>query len=493
MTQLPSVSWFPDAVDLASAALGGRAVAASDDFFAPMERLIAPEPPVFDPDAYTDRGKLMDGWESRRKRVPGSDWCIVRLGVPGRVVGVVFDTSHFLGNHAPFASLEGAVVDGDPTDAAWRPLVASTPLVRGGVTVVATADSRTVTHVRLHMHPDGGIARLRVFGHPDGVPPGGEVDLASASVGARTLACSDAFFSPMGNLLLPSRSGFMGGGWETRRSRPPGRDWIVVQLGSVGAVRRIVLDTGHFKGNYPDRAAVDGLCWPGAAAHALVEHADWRPITECVHLSADCETEIAVHSAGPWSHLRLRIEPDGGVARLRAFGVPVEPVPEPWVARVNALPADEFRGFLVRCCSSPRWAEDVVAARPFATATQLLGEAERLWWAQFPPAWEDGLRGHPRIGGVDALRARFAATAAWSEGESAAAATTDEGVLAALAAGNDAYEARYGWPFVIDATGRSASDVLAAMGGRMHRAPDAERAVGAAEVWKIARRRIQSM
>ncbi len=490
----PLLNLFPGTVDLGSAALGGSAVACSDDFFASKDNLVRPAAPAFDPSTYTDRGKEMDGWESRRRRVPGHDWCVVRLGVPGRIVGVDVDTAYFLGNHAPFASLEGAVFTGDDVESAvWAPLIPSTPLIRGTHNVLAVQDERVWTHVRLHMIPDGGVARLRIYGTPR-PPRRPEMDLVSASVGGHTVACSDAFFSPMGNLLLPGASAFMGGGWETRRSRPPGRDWIIVALGLPGKLSQIVLDTGHFKGNYPDRAVVDGLCWPHAPAHALVDHVDWVAITGWTQLKADAQHVLPVLEAGPWTHLRLRIQPDGGVARLRALGIPLEPEPgdDPLLRWVNDLPPAELLAGLKRCCASTRWGQSVAAKRPFVSRTQLFGEAEAAWWNLFASDWHEALAEHPRIGAdVAVLKKRFASTATWSHTEQAAASVADDKTLAKLAAGNAAYEAKYGWCFVIDATGRTAAEIVEAQTERMLRDPASELAVAAGEVAKITRRRLE--
>ena len=97
---------FTALADLASARLGGRAAAANDDFFAPRANLLKPQPPVFIPGKFTARGKWMDGWESRRRRTPGHDWCVVRLGLPGIVRGVDVDTSFFTGNYPSHCSID---------------------------------------------------------------------------------------------------------------------------------------------------------------------------------------------------------------------------------------------------------------------------------------------------------------------------------------------------------------------------------------------------
>ncbi len=515
---MSDVQAFAGFVDLASRAAGGAALLASDDFFAAAERLIDPKPARFDPTTYTERGKEMDGWESRRKRVPGHDWCILRLGVPGRLRGVDVDTSHFLGNHGPFASLDACAVPADtPPEAlrdevTWTQVLPPAPLARGAHNLQPIASEGRWTHVRLNMYPDGGIARLRVYGDPlpdpsDGAPganPGdGLIDLAALARGGRPLACSDMFFSPMQNLLLPGRSTYMGGGWETRRSRPPGEDWIVVALGAPGRVERVTLDTGHFKGNYPDRALLEGLYWPGAPAPALVNvpggHPDWRPVTAWTKLRADDERTVPATDPGPFTHVRLRIVPDGGVARLRVWGRPVSAAEgpgagDPLLRFVNAGPEAEVAAALARCCGARRWVAGVLAGRPYASRTHLFGQAEVVWWHLGDGDWREAFEHHPRLGADPAaLRARFGATAGWSQGEQRGVEGADEATLEALAAANRAHEARYGHIFIACATGLSARDMLDRLEERKGLEPWAELRLAAGEQAKITRLRLEKL
>lgn len=339
MSHAPSSARFPSLIDLASGALGGRALACTDDFFAPMHDLVKPEPAAFDPDAYTDRGKLMDGWESRRKRVPGHDWCVLGLGARGVIRAIDIDTSFFLGNHPPFASLEAAHVAGDHAidQAEWVEILPQTPLRPGSQNLFTVRDPNPFTHVRLSIFPDGGVARLRVYGEvePTWDPPvlddetrphvtQGERDLAAVLSGGKALACSDAFFGPMDNLLMPGRAVNMGGGWETRRKRAPGHDWILVRLGDPGTISVVELDTNHFKGNYPDRAALRGIYAPGARITELIDpRAEWATVFGEHKLEAHARQFVggsAIVSAGPFTHVRLDIYPDGGISRLRVWG-----------------------------------------------------------------------------------------------------------------------------------------------------------------------------
>ncbi len=334
------MSDFTDLVDLASARLGGAVLAANDEFFAPKENLLRDGDPVFRPDEYTDRGKWMDGWETRRRREPGHDWCLIRLGLPGIVRVVVVDTRHFRGNYPPEASLEAATVDGHPTAAdllaegvAWAEILPRSPLAGDAVNSFeiappAAGPAPRVTHLRLRIYPDGGVARLRAFGEvvPDWrrlAARGGDLDLAAVEHGGRVVAASDMFFGPRHNLILPGPPLGMHDGWETRRRRGPGHDWAVVRLGTAGHVRRIEVDTTHFKGNAPGRCAVAGTAEDDPAA----PDSAWREILPPSPLQPHTRHhfEDAVADAGPVHHVRLDIFPDGGVGRLRLFGAP-----DPW-------------------------------------------------------------------------------------------------------------------------------------------------------------------
>ncbi len=323
---------FTELVDLAAERLGGAALLANDEFFAPKESLLRAAPPVWKEDEYTDRGKWMDGWETRRRRSPGHDWCLIRLGLPGIVRGVVVDTAFFRGNYPEECELEGAEVHGvpEPTKLAddpsvrWRPLVARSPL-RGDSRNYFTVNApERVTHVRLRIHPDGGVARLRVHGEarpdPGVLASGRELDLAAMEHGGWVVSCSDMFFGHRQNLILPGRSTHMGDGWETKRRRGPGHDWSIVKLATRGRLVRLELDTDHFKGNAPGSVAIESLDVPDTNGERLEESRLWRSVLP--------QTPLQPHARHAWdlagelmaTHVRLNIFPDGGVARLRVIG-----------------------------------------------------------------------------------------------------------------------------------------------------------------------------
>jgi len=321
---------FTNLTDLAAERLGGKVIYATDDFFAEKENLIKPGRGIFVPDKYTDRGKWMDGWESRRKRTPGHDWCIVQLAVPGIIKGFDIDTNHFLGNHPPFASIEGAELDKEPTreeiekgETAWEEILQKSPLAPGSQHFFEINSDKIWTHLKLNIYPDGGVARLRVYGEVfRRFKKGENLDLAAAINGGKALRCNDMFFSKMDNLIMPGRGINMGDGWETKRNRTPNnRDWVILKLATVGHLNKILIDTCHFKGNYPDCFSLEGGL--DENINPLdANNAEWVEILPPSKLRADCEHvfEKEIKNNGPFSHVRLNIFPDGGVSRLRVFG-----------------------------------------------------------------------------------------------------------------------------------------------------------------------------
>src|SRR4051794_9397760 len=315
------MSDFRDFLDLASERLGGSVLYATDDYFAEKENLLRPAKAVWKEHEYTDRGKWMDGWESRRKRTPGHDFAIVRLGLRGVVRGVVVDTAFFRGNYPSHCSIEGCHArpesDVDSLLAAnWTEILPKSELKGDSENLFAIDSPYAFTHLRLHIYPDGGVARLRVHGEvaPDWRREGGlsiETDLAAVGHGGDVLACSDMFFGPKHNLIMPGRAANMSDGWETRRRRGPGHDWVDVRLACEGVVRRIEIDTAHFKGNYPDTCSIEA------------NGAELLPRTK---LQADTRHVFVdeLRDAGPVSQLRLNVYPDGGVSRLRVHGTATE-------------------------------------------------------------------------------------------------------------------------------------------------------------------------
>lgn len=332
-----STADFTSLADLASSRVGGRALGTNDDFFAPKANLVKPEPAMFVSGKFTTRGKWMDGWESRRRRTPGHDWCVVALGMRGRIRGVNVDTSHFTGNFPSHGSID-AIDTAKPlaariwsvVGAPWTTVLPRSVLRGDAANLFAIGNDRPWTHVRLNIYPDGGVARLRVHGEAavdwDAVARHNRpVDLASIRWGGLVLGASDMHFGAKDNMIMPARAKTMADGWETRRRRGPGHDWAIVRLGAPGLLTRIEIDTSHFKGNYPAQASIEGCNAPGASLAAL-ESAAWRellpPSTLGPHRRHVFSKELAT-TGEPATHVRLNIFPDGGVSRLRVHGLVV--------------------------------------------------------------------------------------------------------------------------------------------------------------------------
>ncbi|MBJ7470644.1 MAG: allantoicase [Solirubrobacteraceae bacterium] len=321
---------FDTLPDLASKPLGGSVPWANDELFASRDNLINAHAPEFTPATFGTRGQVYDGWETRRRREDGFDEAIVRLGVPGIVHGVDIDTTHFVGNFPPEASLQGCALPGYPNldvvrGAQWRELVPRSPLTgnshnRFPVGDLADDDDAIagalVTHVRLRIYPDGGVSRLRVHGSPvldPRIVDASPFDLAALEHGGLVTASSNAFYSSATNLIMPGPARTMGEGWETSRRRDGGHDWVEFELAATGHVRLIELDTSHFVGNAPGSCSIEGRLGPTG---------DWVTVLERSPVQPDTRHRFPVADAGPLTHLRMNAFPDGGLARLRAYGVP---------------------------------------------------------------------------------------------------------------------------------------------------------------------------
>lgn len=324
----------PNVLDLASEKNGGKALIASDEFFAPKENLLKHGRGIFIPDKFTENGKWMDGWESRRKRIPGFDWCIIKLGVEGIITGVDIDTNHFLGNHPPYASVEACNIaeEADTEEylsgkIKWTEILSKSPLNPGSQNLFSIKDENSWTHVKLNIFPDGGVSRFRVYGENSGnwkkTKSKELTDLAALLNGGRVIVCNDMFFGSKDNLISPGRSCNMGDGWETKRKRIPGYDWAILKLAAAGEIRKIIVDTNFFKGNFPDSCLIEGSYNPGVSDDQVVHsEMNWRELLPKTKLKGDFENifEKEINNIGTITHVRLNIFPDGGVSRLRMFG-----------------------------------------------------------------------------------------------------------------------------------------------------------------------------
>ncbi|KAK3094641.1 hypothetical protein FSP39_004317 [Pinctada imbricata] len=362
---------FTELNDLVAEKVGGQIVFSTDDWFAVAENLLKAEDPLFKVGVFTEYGKWMDGWETRRKRKPGHDWCIIQLGVPGTISGIDIDTSFFTGNYTPKASVQAACLNADfpkrhsrmGTEATqqqmdavkklksedWETLLPVTPLNPGYKTSCHNFheihSNKRWTHIRLNMFPDGGIARLRVYGRavPDWtrVSHNQILDLVAIENGGMCIGYSNVHFGHARNLIQPGRSETMADGWETARKpgRPsileadsqgilqvPGSDWCVFRLGHPGIVVKIEIDTNHFKGNYPDSCIIQGcMINEDEESEALrtFDGPPWRTLLPVKKLSAHKQHiygRNSITNCGVISHVRLTMAPDGGISRMRLWG-----------------------------------------------------------------------------------------------------------------------------------------------------------------------------
>ncbi|WP_297816562.1 allantoicase [uncultured Paraglaciecola sp.] len=320
-------------VDLASERVGGETLSCSDDFFAEMENLLKSGRGIFIDDKYTQRGKWMDGWESRRSygRNNGRefDWCIIRLGISGVIHGVDIDTNYFRGNAPQTVSVEACVSVQQPNEnTVWHTVLAENEVSAHSQNIFEISNSQSWTHIRLNMFPDGGIARLRVYGEADvnwkNFVDDELIDLASIKNGAKALLVSDMFFSDKNNLIMPGRGKDMGDGWETKRRRDPGPDWSIVKLAAPGSVEKVIVDTCHFKGNFPDTFKLEGINTSSDNFNDANAELDWQPIIPQLKLYAHREhlfiNEIVAETLQQFTHVKLSIFPDGGISRLRVLG-----------------------------------------------------------------------------------------------------------------------------------------------------------------------------
>ena len=436
-------------VDLISSAVGGRIVVCNDEFFAPASNLIAREDPISNSD-YTDRGKWMDGWETRRRRDPGHDWCVIALGVPGRVEQVTVDTSFFTGNYAESFSLDGCGEDDEAHvgTAEWEELLAQTPLAGDSRASFTVANPHRFTYLRLNIFPDGGVARLRVDGIPvpsrsEVCPDGEPVDLVSLLVGGEAVNASDVHYSSPSNLLRPTEPAGMWDGWETRRRRGPGNDWVELRLGMPGTVDAVVIDTRHFKGNAPGWVSVS----------VSEDGSDWDMVLDRISVAPHDVAHLEFPAPAHAGFVRIDIHPDGGLARVKALGRPDRAAAvEKRMSYLNSLTESAARRFFRHACASAAWAESMLAARPLPGIGDVLAAAETAADRLTEAGWLEAFAGHPRIG------ERGDETANREQAGAAGAATE---TMEAITTANREYEKRFGFTYIVYATGKTAEEMLA--------------------------------
>lgn len=367
-------------VNLAARKLGAGVIAASDEFFGEKENLLRAERPTFTPHSFGHKGQIVDGWETRRRRAGGHDWALIRLGAPGVLRAVVVDTAHFTGNFPAECSVEACAAEGHPSaeelrspGPAWVTVVPRSPLAGDSENRFAVTDPHRFTHVRLTIYPDGGVARFRAEGEvvPDPRLLAGPMDLAALENGGTVVDASDRFYSPPENMLSPGRAAVMGDGWETRRRRDSGHDWVLLRLAAAGYIRVAVLDTSCFLGNAPGAAALHGC----DAGDESPDAADWFELLPLTPLQPDTRHRFRLGPASGRrvSHVRLEIHPDGGMARLRLFGeLTGDGRARLGLAWFDRLPADHAAAVLAAECGlAGQGGADLIAHRPFTEWSRL--------------------------------------------------------------------------------------------------------------------------
>ena len=369
---------FAAEVDLASRWLGGSVLAASDESFGEKESLLTPTPSAFVPGNYGPRGEIVDGWETRRRREPGHDWALIRLGAAGIITAVDVDTSFFTGNFPTTCRIEACGVEGYPSpktlqsgDTEWIEIVPRSPLKGDTHNRFEVSDQRRFTHIRLSAFPDGGIARLRVFGHVVVDPrlfDGLAIDLASQDHGGQVVTSSDGFYTSASMLNRPDKARNMGDGWETRRRRDNGNDHALFRLALPGRPRLVEIDTAHFKYNASAEIALYGAIGEGMPQ---ADSDAWRPLLSRRPLQPDTRHVFPLPAgASAVSFVRLDAFPDGGISRVRLWGA-VDPAARRKAGYrwFNVLPAGQAIQMLLQQGVSADLAEKVTAARPLTLQT----------------------------------------------------------------------------------------------------------------------------
>ena len=314
-------------INLASPKLGSLGVKANDEFFAPLKRMLLDNEPIFIPDKYDDHGKWMDGWETKRRRVPGNDWCLIKLGSPGIIKEIDVNTKFFTGNYPPQASIEGIYSESEPDidDKKWLTILEKVNLDGDKINKFGVKKKNVVNWIKVNIYPDGGIARLRLWGDVyqnwDNFDNNKIIEISALKNCGKIISYNNAHYGDVSALLSEGRGKNMGDGWETRRRREPGNDWIIIELGKKARLEEVEVDTAFFKGNFPESCSVEGVDADGNIEN--IENLDWTPIISKTALKADTIHKIKIENKYKqtiFSHVRLNIFPDGGVSRFRVYG-----------------------------------------------------------------------------------------------------------------------------------------------------------------------------
>jgi len=315
-------------IDLAQPRLGSKVIFKTDDFFASAHRVIDPTPPVFKEGLFDKNGKWMDGWESRRKRISGHDFLIVKLGKPGSISKVDIDTSHFNGNQPSMISLEGCNSKSKSLkDLQWKTIIGKKKKKENSHHLFNTISKSIFTHIKLNIFPDGGVARLRLYGNiskENNNFTNKTINLASLLNGASVIACNNEHFGKAENILAPGKAKNMGDGWETRRRRDTGFDWLILNSIEGKKINKIEISTHHFKGNFPSHCSLQAAFIPNKISSSSVVKGSnkWKFLMNKVNLSAN-KTHTFTNKLmknEKINFIKINIFPDGGISRFRIFG-----------------------------------------------------------------------------------------------------------------------------------------------------------------------------
>ena len=315
-------------INLADPRIGSKIIFKTDDFFAAAHRILKTDIPVFKDGLFDKHGKWMDGWETRRRRSKGYDYLVLKLGKPGKIFDIDIDTSHFNGNQPTHASLEGCFSRSKPNKKTkWTRLLGKKKLGPNKNHNFKSQNKSTFNYIRLNIFPDGGVARLILYGKIEidkKTINNKNINLTSVLNGASIVGCNNEHFGRAENIIAPGKGKNMGDGWETRRSRGKNFDWLIIKFGKPGLIKKLEIDTHHFKGNYPDSCSIQtAIINKDLSNNLIVKNSkNWKFILNKSKLSAHKKHVFKkfLIKRNKENYLKINIYPDGGISRIRAFG-----------------------------------------------------------------------------------------------------------------------------------------------------------------------------
>lgn len=323
-----------DLINVASCELGSKIIFTTDEFFAKAEKMLAESEAVFK-DEYDENGHWMDGWETRRRRDGGNDFCIIKLGNISKISSFLVDTSHFRGNYPLAVSIKGCnekEIDDESfikqiDSFKWLELLEQSDLEGDKKQNFSSKNFSEITHLKVDIYPDGGIARFKAFGEicfDEKLYEKENINVVSMKNGARAVYTNNEFFGPLKNILKDEESLNMGDGWETRRRREPGFDWGIIQLAKPVIIDNIMVDTNFFKGNFADSFSICSAYLENTTDNSVITQSMfWEELISKqkleMHKKHSFDNSFLLHKK-PVTHIRVNIFPDGGISRLKLFG-----------------------------------------------------------------------------------------------------------------------------------------------------------------------------